>query len=143
MAGHDSVEAMLDAYESAVYDKDVEAFVLLYDDRARTFDMWGSWSYEGTAAIRQLATGWFGSLGEERVAVGFDEVQSSAGEDVAVVHAFVTFTRLSADGEKLRAMTNRLTWGLRKTDDGSLKIAHEHTSAPADFETGRVVLERP
>src|SRR5947209_7289733 len=58
MAGQDSVEATLGAYKAAVYDKDVEAFVSLYDEAARTFDMWGSWSYEGTAAIRRLTTDW-------------------------------------------------------------------------------------
>jgi ketosteroid isomerase-like protein len=143
VAGQDSVEATLGAYKAAVYDKDVDAFVALYDDAARTFDMWGNWSYEGTAAIRQLATDWFRSLGDERVEVAFDEVKSASGDDVAVVHAFITFTGLSADGEKLRAMTNRITWGLRKTGGNSWKIVHEHTSAPADFETGKVVLERP
>jgi ketosteroid isomerase-like protein len=38
-------------------------------------------------------------------------------------------------------MNNRLTWVLRKEADGSWKIAHEHTSAPAGDE-GKVQLQR-
>jgi uncharacterized protein (TIGR02246 family) len=142
MAGQESVEAALDKYKATVYEKDVEAFVALYDEQARTFDMWGAWSYEGTAALRNLATEWFGSLGDERVDVRFDEVQTVTGNDTAVLHAFVTFTGLSANGDKLRAMTNRFTWGLRKDGEGSWKVVHEHTSAPVDFDTAKVILER-
>ncbi len=38
-------------------------------------------------------------------------------------------------------MNNRLTWALHRTPDG-WKIVHEHTSAPAAFETGKVELHR-
>jgi ketosteroid isomerase-like protein len=68
-------------------------------------------------------------------------VQTVVGEDLAVAHAFVTYKGLSADGTELRAMNNRLTWGLRKTPDG-WKIVHEHSSAPVDFDTGKVELQR-
>ena len=69
-------------------------------------------------------------------------MQSTVADGVAVVHAFLTFKGVSADGEKLRAMNNRLTWMLRREGDGSWKIVHEHTSAPADFETSKVMLQR-
>jgi ketosteroid isomerase-like protein len=39
-------------------------------------------------------------------------------------------------------MSNRLTWGLEKSVEGGWKVVHEHSSAPVDFETGRVQLER-
>ena len=48
---------------------------------------------------------------------------------------------LSADGEELRSMNNRLTWVLRKDANGVWKIVHEHTSAPAGDE-GKVQLRR-
>ena len=38
-------------------------------------------------------------------------------------------------------MQNRLTWVL-KQKDGAWKIVHEHTSAPVDFETAKVILQR-
>ena len=56
--------------------------------------------------------------------------------------AFVTYTGLSASGEALRSMDNRLTWVLR-SEKGAWKITHEHTSAPVDFESSEVLLRRP
>jgi uncharacterized protein (TIGR02246 family) len=137
-----SVEQVLEAYGAAVHAKDVDAFVALYEEDARVFDMWGRWSYEGTDAWRAAAEEWFGSLGSERVVVELQEVQTAVGDRIAVAHAYVTFKAVSGEGEQLRAMHNRVTWGLRKTDDGSWRIVHEHTSAPVDFETAKVILQR-
>jgi uncharacterized protein (TIGR02246 family) len=142
MTDREAAEALLAAYGAAVYEKDVDAFVSLYDEDVRVFDQWGPWSYDGADAWRRMVTEWFGSLGSERVAVESEDVQTTVGNGVAAVHAFLTFKGLSADGEELRAMNNRLTWTLRRAGDGSWKIVHEHTSAPADFETATVSLER-
>ena len=138
----DVIEQLLEEYAESVRAKDVDRFVALYDDAVRVFDMWGRWSYDGVAAWREMAVEWFGSLGSEQVAVEFEEVQTMVGDDVAVANAFVTFRGLSAEGDELRAMHNRLTWALRKQPDGTWKVVHEHSSAPADFETGKVQLQR-
>jgi uncharacterized protein (TIGR02246 family) len=135
------MEQMLEAYAAAVRAKDVDAFVGLYADDVRTFDLWSEWSYDGKDAFRGMVTEWFGSLGTDVVAVEFDDVRTQAGEDVAGVSAFTTFRGLSPEGEELRSMNNRLTWVLRKDGDGSWKIVHEHTSAPAGGE-GKVKLRR-
>ena len=135
------VAALLESYRDAVYAKDVEAFVAIFADDACVFDMWGTWSHDGIDSWREMAVGWFGSLGDELVRVAFDEVQTTVGDDTAVLSAFVTFAGLSADGEELRSMNNRLTWGLRKTG-GTWKVVHEHTSAPVEMATGKVDLER-
>jgi ketosteroid isomerase-like protein len=138
-----SVEEVLEAYAAAVHAKDVDAFVALYDEEARIFDMWGRWSYDDARVWRGMVEEWFGSLGSEQVVVELHDVRTAEGGGVAVAHAFVTFRAVSAEGEELRAMHNRLTWGLRRTAEGAWKIVHEHTSAPVDFETAKVMLERP
>lgn len=135
------MKEMLDEYTAAVRAKDVDAFVGLYADDVRTFDLWSVWSYDGKAALREMVAEWFGSLGTDVVAVEFDEVRSETGNEVAAVSAFTTYRGLSVDGEELRSMNNRLTWVLRKEADGTWKIAHEHTSAPAGDE-GKVQLRR-
>ncbi len=136
------MEEMLSAYADAVRAKDVDAFVGLYADDVRNFDLWEQWSYDGKDALRGMVAEWFGSLADdEQVAVTFDEVRSQAGPDVAAVSAFTTFAAVSPDGTELRSMNNRLTWVLRKETDGSWKIVHEHTSAPAGDE-GKVQLRR-
>lgn len=136
------MEEMLAAYAAAVRAKDVDAFVGLYADDVRTFDLWSTWSYDGKDALRAMVSGWFGSLDDnEVVTVAFDDVRTQTGSDLAAVNAFTTFAALSPDGTELRSMNNRLTWVLRKDGDGSWKIAHEHTSAPAGDE-GKVQLRR-
>ena len=133
-------EEMLERYVTAVHAKDVEAFLDLYADDARTFDLWGVWSYDGKAVLRPMVEEWFGSVGTDLIGVQFDDVRVETGSDVAGVSAFTTFSGISADGEELRSMNNRLTWILRRDGDG-WKITHEHTSAPAG-DDGTVSLKR-
>jgi len=136
------MEEMLARYAAAVRAKDVDAFLDLYADDVRNFDLWQEWTYDGKDALRAMVTEWFGSLpDDEVVAVEFDEVRTQAGDDVAAVTAFTTFAAVSPDGTVLRSMNNRLTWVLRKDGDGAWQIVHEHTSAPAG-EEGKVQLRR-
>jgi len=136
------MDEMLAAYAAAVRAKDVDAFVGLYADDVRTFDLWQEWTYDGKDALRGMVAGWFGSLADdEEVAVRFDDVRTQAGDEVAAVSAFTTFAAVAPDGTESRSMNNRLTWVLRKEADGNWKIAHEHTSAPAGDE-GKVQLQR-
>ena len=132
---------VLETYKAAVFAKDVEAFMRLYDPKVRIFDAWGIWSYEGAASWQMAVEAWFTSLGAEKVKVSFDEVQVSGSPDFAVVSAIVTYAGLSAQGEPLRAMQNRLTWAL-KTSGHVLRIIHEHTSAPVGFEDMKAILQR-
>jgi uncharacterized protein (TIGR02246 family) len=142
MTEREQIEQMLDSYKAAVQAKDVDSFVRLYADDVRVFDMWGRWSYDGLEAWRAMATEWFGSLGDESAGVEFRDVQTVVGDGVAAAHAFVTFKGVSAAGEELRAMNNRLTWALRKDGDSAWKVVHEHSSAPIDFESAKVMLQR-
>lgn len=135
----DPVTQALDAYAAAVYAKDVDAFVAIYADDVHIFDSWGQWEYSGIDAWRDMATGWFGSLGDERVQVTFADVGSAVGDTAAVGHAAVTFTAVSPAGERLRSTTNRMTVGLEKRN-GSWTIVHEHTSLPIDMATGQALF---
>jgi uncharacterized protein (TIGR02246 family) len=132
---------MLDAYKAAVHAKDVDAFCALFADDLRVFDMWGRWSHDGLPAWRAMATGWFGSLGDERVAVKFDEVRTRVLGDMATAQAFVKFSAVSPAGETLRSLNNRLTWVLHR-EAGAWKVIHEHTSAPVDNATGKPMFQR-
>lgn len=137
----EAVTAVLDAYKAAVHDKDVAAFAALYDDEVRVFDMWGAWSFDGIESLRAVATGWFGSLGTERVIVQADDIQGYAAGDLAAGHAFLTFAAVTSEGVALRSMNNRISLVLKRSGP-SWKIVHQHTSAPADFSTMKVTLRR-
>lgn len=136
-----SINRVLETYKSAVYAKDVGSFLKLYDPRVRVFDTWGVWSYEGAESWQRAIEAWFTSLGTEKVKVSFEEVRTEGDADFAVVSAIATYAALSAQGEQLRAMQNRLTWALR-TSGHILRIVHEHTSAPIGFEDAKAILQR-
>src|ERR1700754_4465479 len=122
---------VLEDYKAAVFAKDADAFVALYGQDVRVFDMWGVWAYSGIEAWRGMATGWFGSLGTERVVVDFSEVQTTIAEEFAIAHAFVRYAAVAADGAELRALNNRITLALQRKN-GAWKIVHEHSSSPID-----------
>ena len=136
-----SIERVLAAYAAAAHAKDVEAFMRLYDPAVRVFDAWGVWSYDGAAAWRIAVEGWLMSLGTERVRVSFEDVSAIEGRDLTVVSAIVTYAGVSAQGEALREMQNRITWALRTTGH-VMRIVHEHTSAPIDFDESKAILRR-
>jgi uncharacterized protein (TIGR02246 family) len=135
------MDEILERYAAAVRAKDAGAFLALYADDVRTFDLWSVWSYDGKPALREMVEEWFGSLAAaEEVVVEFDAVREVEGGDVAGLSAFTKFAAVSPDGTELRSMNNRLTWILRREGD-SWKIVHEHTSAPAG-DDGKVQLRR-
>jgi uncharacterized protein (TIGR02246 family) len=140
MSEPEEIEELLGAYRAAVRAKDVEAFAAIYDEDVRIFDTW-QWTYAGLEAWRAMATGWFGSVGDDQIVVEHSDVEIVVEDGIAVVSAYTRFSGLSPAGEELRAMENRLTWALRRTDAG-WKVFHEHTSAPGSFETGKLVLSR-
>ena len=136
-----AVDALFSQYQQAVLARDVDAFVALYDPDVQVFDTWGTWSYRGRDAWRQMVQGWFSSLGEqEQVEVRVAEVCVTAGTDLAVVTAAVTYAAL-LQGRELRAMSNRLTWALQQ-QAGRWRIVHEHTSVPVSFEDAKGMLQR-
>ena len=140
-SANDPVARMLDAYREAVYAKDVDAFASLYDTNVHVFDMWGAWSLQGIAAWRGMAEGWFGSLGDERVRVEFDDVQSRVDESMACGHATVTYSAQAPDGATLRSLSNRMTVVLQRRGE-AWKVVHEHTSAPIEHQTLKARLQR-
>jgi ketosteroid isomerase-like protein len=136
-----SVDRIVESYKAAVHAKDVAAFVRLYDPKVRVFDAWGVWSYEGLAPWQRAVEAWFASLNADRVKVSFEEVQTAGTPDCAIASAIVTYAAYSAQGEPLRSMQNRLSWGL-KTSGHVLRIVHEHTSVPMGFEDMKAILVR-
>ena len=135
------VHQVLAAYQAAVLAKDVDTFVALFADDVHVFDLWGPWSQQGIARWREMATGWFGSLGDERVVVEADDVRTTVSGDMATLTAFLTFRAMAADGRELRSMNNRLSWVLRE-QAGRWKVVQEHTSIPIDGATGKGLFKR-
>jgi len=141
MTDEDDVRALLSVYSESALAKDVDRFMTMYATDVRVFDLWGSWELAGVAPWRDQIAEWFGSLGDERTIADFDSIEVSVGGDLATLTAMVDYSAESPSGERVRQMTNRLTWVLARTH-GTWQVTHEHTSAPADVDTGKVILER-
>lgn len=137
----EQIRQIFEGYKTAVFEKNVEAFLALYDENIHLFDMWEKWSYNGKDAWREMVSNWFGSLGDEKVVVDFDSLTITATNEIAVVHTFVTYKAVASNGNELRSMNNRLTAALKKSN-GTWKIFHEHSSAPLDGNTLKATLQR-
>lgn len=137
----ESLAQVIENYKSAVFAKNVDQLMPIYDPNVRVFDAWGVWSYEGSDAWRLAAEGWLNSLGTERVKVTFEDVQGTTLQESAFVSAIVTYAAIDETGVQLRTMQNRLTWIL-KLGGHSLQIVHEHTSAPISFEGMKAIFQR-
>ena len=137
-----SVGRVIEGYKAAVAARDIDAFMRLYDPAVRVFDTWGVWSYEGAPAWQIAIEGWFASHPTDRLKVTFEDVGFVSTPAFASVSAIVTYAVVSAQGEQVNALQNRLTWVL-KTSGHVLRIVHEHTSAPVGFEDQKAILQRP
>jgi uncharacterized protein (TIGR02246 family) len=135
------IHALFEGYKNAVLQKNIDAFLSLFDNNVRIFDLW-EWMYDGIGPWREMVKDWFSSLdNNEQVIVTFDDIRVQDAGEMAVATAFARFAAVSDKGEELRYLQNRLTWVVQKKE-GGWKIIHEHTSAPVDGATMKVRLQR-
>lgn len=135
------IKALLEKYKKAVFDKDLESYLSLFDENIRIFDMWEKWSYDSIISWKEVTTEWFSSLKDERVVVEFNDIQEKVSGDLAVVTAFVTFTAINTKGESIRSLQERLTWVIEKKNL-SWKIIHSHSSGPVNHQDLKIMLLR-
>jgi len=136
-----AVEKHKQRYIDSVASRNASALVQLYDPKARIFDAWGVWEYNGTAAWQIAVEGWFSSQPNGKLQVSFSECTVAGTSDLATMTAIVTYASISAEGKETNSMQNRLTWVLR-TVSHNLRIVHEHTSAPIGFEDMKAILRK-
>lgn len=137
------VQDVIENYRSSVHEQDVEKHVSAYASDVHLYDCWNDWEMRGLSSVTDMVTGWFRSLQEEGVSskVDFADVVIEENENLAFVRSLVTFTDYNQSGEKLRQLTNRFTFGLRKENDSWI-IVHQHSSNPISFETGKGIFNR-
>jgi uncharacterized protein (TIGR02246 family) len=134
------IRQALAAYQSAVLAKDVDAFVAIYADDARIFELWGTWEHD-IASWREMAKGWFAFLGDGRSIVEASDVRTTVSGDMALLTAFLTYRGVDASGVEQRSLDNRLSWVLRQRG-GRWQVLHEHTSVPIAHADGKGLLKR-
>ena len=137
------VQDVLENYKSAVYEKDVEKYVSLYASDFHVYDCWDDWECVDRSQWTESTKEWFHSLHEAGVLlkVEFDDVTAEENLSLAFIRCNVTFAAYNQSGEKLRQITNRFTFGLRKENE-SWTISHQHSSLPINVETGKGIFNR-
>jgi len=120
-------------YKQAAWDKDIESMIGLYDDNVVIYDMWTNGYQTGLAEWSSVIKDWLGSLGEEKVKVTFEMIETHESGDVGFGSALITYQAISADNVIIRSMKNRVTIGFHKERD-IWKAIHQHTSAPINSE---------
>ncbi len=143
MLGASNVEGVLENYKQAIYEKDVEKFLTIYDEDVHIYDCWGKWESKGISLWRENVVNWFNGMREEGelLKVDFSDVTIEENTNLAFVYCAVTFAAYSEKSEeKLRQITNRFTFGLKKVNESGF-IFHEHSSLPIDMETGRGMFD--
>jgi ketosteroid isomerase-like protein len=135
------VQDVLENYKSAIYEKDVERFVSYFSSNIHIYDCWADWECKGISQWREIVKEWFNGLIEEGVLLqtDFNDVVVEEDSNLAFVHCAVTFAAHNESGEKLRQMTNRFTFGLRKENESWI-ITHFHSSLPISMETGKGIF---
>lgn len=139
--GLNTVQDILDNYKSAIYEKDVERYVSTFASDIHIYDCWGDWECIGISQWEEIVKEWFNGLSEEGVFLktDFADLVIEENSDLAFIHCAVTFAAHNESGEKLRQMTNRFTFGLRKENE-SWTISHSHSSLPISIETGKGIF---
>ena len=140
--GFFKVQDVLENYKTAVCEKDVVKFLSMYAPELHIYDCWGNWESKGISTWKESVVEWFNGLSEDGVLlkVEFNDLVVEENSCIAFVHCAVTFAaHLEESGEKLRQMTNRFTYGLKKVNEAWV-IVHEHSSLPINMETGKGIL---
>lgn len=115
-------------WAKAVREHDLAGVREAHDDGILLFDVPPPFSSRGIAAYMESWTGFF-DWSTKPVAFDFDDVEVTAGQDVAFVTAIGHCRGVERSGQTIE-LDFRLTMGLRKRD-GRWLITHEHHSIPA------------
>ena len=134
---------ILSLYSQAIYDKDLEAYLNLYAEDAKIFDLWGpEWAHHDSESWRASTEEWFNSLKDERVEVDFEELQVEQTFQMGFLSGIVKYSAISPKGKVLRWLENRFTCIVEPRGD-SWRITHQHTSGPINPKDLKGRLKRP
>ena len=135
-------QVILDNYSRFVRYKDYEGFIGQYAPNLINYDLWQAATYNTMLSWQTNIKKWFDGLGDEYVTVTFRDITVYESTNTAFLHGIISFQGHSKEGNVLRAMDNRLSWGLIYLENG-WKIVHEHTSLPIDTVTMHPVFKIP
>ena len=135
------VQEVLDRWAKAFRAKDIHGIMAVYaaGEAVVAYDIVPPLQYRGKDAYRK---NYVEFLDQYTGAIELEvrDPHIAAGHDVAFIHALERVSGTLKSTGQHSDLWMRATSGLRKID-GKWVIVHDHISAPADFATGKAVLD--
>jgi len=127
-------------WQKAFRAHDVDGIMSVYapGDEVVGYDVVPPLQYRGADAYRKDYVEFLAQY-DGPIETEMRDIRVVAGADVAFIHALERISGTLKNGEKSTVWA-RATSGLRKIG-GRWLIVHDHISVPADFETGKAVLD--
>ncbi len=132
------IRALYDQWARAFEARDIDAIMALYAPGVVAYDVVPPLQYKGRDAYRKDYLEFLGQY-DGPVHVEYRDMQIFSSGDVGFIHALERFTGKMKDGQQ-SDMWLRATSGVIRVD-GKWLIVHDHISVPADFDTGKAVLD--
>jgi uncharacterized protein (TIGR02246 family) len=129
MTDEAAIRDLVESWAGAVRMKDLEGILAHHSPDMLMFDVPPPMQSTGIDAYRKTWDLFF-SWSDDPVVFDIEDMQITAGADVAFVAALMRCAGTEKNGERID-LAFRLTIGLRKIG-GHWMVAHEHHSIPAD-----------
>jgi uncharacterized protein (TIGR02246 family) len=135
------VQEVLDRWAKAFRDKDIEGIMAVYasGDAVVAYDIVPPLQYRGKDAYRKNYAEFLDQY-TGAIELEVRDPHIAAGNNVAFIHALERVSGTLKSTGQHSDLWMRATSGLRKID-GKWLIVHDHISVPADFATGKAVLD--
>jgi len=119
---------------------DLDGIMALYapGDAVIAYDLIPPLQYVGRESYRKDYKAFLDEF-DGPIEIQYRDLHIVAGTDVAFLHALERMSGKLKDGNKFDVWC-RATSGLRKID-GKWLIVHDHISVPADFDTGKALID--
>ena len=134
------IRAVYDAWAKAFKAKDLDGIMAVYapGDALVAYDIVPPLQYVGQKAYRKDYEE-FLAMYEGPIDIEYRDLRIMSSGDIGIVNALERMSGTLKNGQKSDIWL-RATSGLRKID-GKWLIVHDHISVPADFESGKAVLD--
>jgi len=134
------IRALLDRWAKAFQAHDIEGIMAIYapGDAVVAYDIAPPLQYRGKESYRKDYQEFLAQY-DGPIYVEYRDMRIVSSGDVGFAHALERFSGKLKGGQQ-SDMWLRYTGGLRKMN-GKWLIVHDHVSVPADFESGKAVLD--
>ena len=132
------IRDVYDRWAKAFKARDLDGIMSVYAPEVVAYDVVPPLRFVGKEAYRTDYQEFFKQF-DGPLDVEYRDMRIVAGREVAFIHALERLSGTTKNGQK-SDLWLRVTSGLQKIN-GKWFIVHDHVSVPADFETGKAVLD--